>query len=423
MRLLSRPSDAERASRYWSALVAGAPQTEVDAFAQSLDPTVVDATAQVRAMRTEHRPRPAFAARLERDLLATFNEAAMARTRSTDGADQRGIGGESASPRAAALLPRAYRRRLRLNELATAALLALTVFGVYATFVSRPFAPGDGKGRTPAAGSTGAAIDAGLSAKTLTEFAIPAGTLANGEHRVWDFEPMRILPGEAVAVPAPDEYCPSLDLAFVYVQSGTMTARATSGFEVIRAPVDASPAVRETVPPSVSVSLSAGDAAAISSSGASPALTVANPTEQTIRVINLQWFNECENAASHRYTPFLAGSFGSQPEFDQAAPLTLRYTSVTVQPGTVVPMDGPLGPGLLPADAAAWQVVRVESGVADQVYVRDGVASDESSTVRFWANSMLLPPPSLPEGVTVEVRNSGSEPLILTMVTITPAPA
>ena len=67
-----RASPADHLSRYWTALVAGAPAAELARLAEPLDADVLAVIERMRALRTRHRLAPAFLDRLERESLAVF---------------------------------------------------------------------------------------------------------------------------------------------------------------------------------------------------------------------------------------------------------------------------------------------------------------------------------------------------------------
>jgi Tol biopolymer transport system component len=124
-----RVSPADHLSRYWTALVAGAPAAEVTRLAEPLDAEVLAVIERMRALRTRHRPDPAFLDRLERDALAVFGRGrtvpAAAGPPDTASVPAR----ETRLPSTPRLLPRVGRqtRRWAIAEIAVVAMVLIAV--------------------------------------------------------------------------------------------------------------------------------------------------------------------------------------------------------------------------------------------------------------------------------------------------------
>jgi hypothetical protein len=70
-----RRPEQEQLNRYWNALNRGAPPEELARLAAPLDPSLIAAIDRARALHRRRRPDPAFATRLEYDLMDAFTTA------------------------------------------------------------------------------------------------------------------------------------------------------------------------------------------------------------------------------------------------------------------------------------------------------------------------------------------------------------
>jgi outer membrane protein assembly factor BamB len=130
-----RRPEQEHLNRYWNALNRGAPPEELARLAEPLDPTLIAAIDRAHALHRRRRPDPAFANRLERDLMHAF---------ATAPAGSVPLRPRRSGPLNGRFSPRSQarplfggsesRRRWAFAQLATALLLVVTLLAVYFAF-------------------------------------------------------------------------------------------------------------------------------------------------------------------------------------------------------------------------------------------------------------------------------------------------
>jgi eukaryotic-like serine/threonine-protein kinase len=132
-----RRPEPDHLNRYWNALNRGAPPEELARLAEPLDPTVIAAIDRARALHRRRRPDPAFATRLEQDLMHAF-ATAPAGSVPLRPISPKPMNGRSAPRGRWAWLPALPvskdRRRWAIAQLATALLILVTLLAVYFAF-------------------------------------------------------------------------------------------------------------------------------------------------------------------------------------------------------------------------------------------------------------------------------------------------
>jgi uncharacterized cupin superfamily protein len=244
---VSDPRFDNAVSRFWDAVARGEPAGSGD-----LDPALAETVRRLHAADDAPGPDPTYARRLREDLMhATTLPVPLDPTRHP-------MSNGRAAPRPAwrpALPPTKGRRRGALAQLATAALLLLTLAGVYASFV-RPRPADDRPAVVPAAVASPDASPAAGGPEVLLRTALLPDRGAGGIEL--DFWRGAIAPGGRVnSLP---EWAAQPGVHVDLVLAGTMVVRADAPIEVVRAGAAGAP---ETVPAGTEVTLDVGDAAIV----------------------------------------------------------------------------------------------------------------------------------------------------------------
>jgi hypothetical protein len=423
--------DGRELDRLWNDLIAG----RVDPTGYAVDPASAEALRTFQALAAP--PLHASRDRLDRDVLAAIER----RTRESRPEDlishvmtptiQFGANG-SGKPVAlsAATAPRARWSAVLFAQLATAALVLLTLIGSYFAFggASRRHQEEAAPVVIPAiVGSPEASSAApAFSTTPLLEITLPAGILGRQSWGAapsgWIFSHYAIAPDERITYP---DLCAAPDLVVRYVLHGTYAVKALGTLQVIRHAADGSEAAMEAVAPRQDVTLHAGDALLYRNFSGDMFEGFRNPGPGRLELLEWAWLEvDCRKAIPSgmdlqwdTFPGTSAAEFDRLP-FDSSRPLSFRLREMTAAPGTELPQKGPDGPGLLPPGFPGLEVAAAEQG---RVSVSDTapkgtdhrVGSDLPPSGGVVSGSTFLPVDS-----TRTIRSAGDEPLLLYTVTI-----
>lgn len=378
MRRRSRPGP-DHLNRYWIALLQGAPPEELARLAEPLDPAMVETIRRMRAGRTGPRPNPAFARRLERDLVGTFTTPARLGTVPLRLAPRRPVNGrtEAVPPRTRWAPTSRWSHRRARTWVTCAAILLVVGAGYLAVRANVPEPPR----RLPAAdGPTATPGPAGIVERALVEFPVPEDALPNGDTTSASLAHIVIPVG--VRSTWEPTCCPGLLVE--YVVAGEYAVRAGASILVWRGY-----GTTETIPAGTEVVLGPGDGLFSRNETAVEGANVgAHPVDL------LSWI-AIENPdgiyGGHQLPGWEVGRHDvTGTQAIPPNPATIRLRRIDLAPGAVVPAQ----PGIVPL---AISLPTTGAGTPTDVA------------------------PSFGKGNTRTIVNAGSGPLTVYALTLEPA--
>jgi hypothetical protein len=416
----------DHVSRYWNALVRGAAPEELARLSAPLEPNVVATIDRAHALHRRQRPDPAFANRLENELMHAFAASHAGRVTSV-GSVSIPLNGRTPAPRgwAPAERDRPSRRVPAFAHLATAMLVAVTLFGAYLAFGNRDDRPAIApnvsspipaiaitEAATPAP-SADAVADATLVSATFAEEELPDGRVEAVFYR------LTLDPGASLSYLA-GPYCRcgnqviAPGVGVEVVESGSYTIRLDAPVRLTRAGTN----VVEEVPAETELTLNAGDAVALPNYAATG--EIRNSGTESLVVIGVAIIAmdvpegtpvpaQPEGVRTTQLTSTMSHEWEKMPP----GGVSIELRRVILEPGEQLPPVDTIGFETVHLEAGEMAMGIIPAGESEPLGAPSGYSPGRSTAF------MLLDP----NGVTREIENTGDEPATLLVLSIRPIDA
>lgn len=321
-------------SRYWRALIAGAPAAELEQHGAILDPAMRALTDDMWATRTDQPPDPAFVARLERHLMQSQKENPM-----TFSSIRTTLQPAWSAPPIS--LPAPARGRFdRVGKIAITAIVSLALFvgaviafgrldpGTSPASISAPTAASPAAA-TPAPGTT-TLLDVDLPAAVL-----PAGALPDDAGRLSGLSYVYVDAGSSGTWPG-NSCCPGQFIE--HVVAGSLTFSSAGPFQVLHADQ-----TLDNLAADAEVVLGPGDTMIARNE---TTFTAANTGSTPVEMVEWGYLSDpYQSFAGHRLQgwggPGGLSVTNSVPSFPKGIHITLRR--LVLQPGDGAPVYRPDG--------------------------------------------------------------------------------
>ena len=394
---------ADAVGEYWDALLAGS----IRERAADLDPSLIDTIHRLRALDDARAPDPTFVNRLEHEMMGSHANAIWLEPAIANPWTIATPNGHRSMSSAGQSLPGLDDRRRALAQLATVALVLLTLLASFVAFRGplQLMTPDEQPAVIPAIeGTPEAVLPPGVTADTIlfqhVLDEIPDGADWAGVERT------TLPPGVMMNQGSPGDA--GVGPYLYRVEAGTVTGQVDGPIAVTRAGT----ATEEPLAPDASIILNPGDVAFVPpgvashwrNTGSSPATVLDTGVSTPGAVNGGEWVTD--GTVTSFEAPIDAWPIEPPP-----APAELAVHELTLEPGAR--LAGEPEPGL--------KLAGVESGTLTIVWADRADPAAQTGTHETRAGNWMDVNGS--NYFAKELRNDGNEPLVLLLMTVTPIDA